>query len=97
MHGHPWASVFAVDAPVPKAYNVSLDPENRPIVGRGPAPEGMQFPTCQTMNPQAPHAERIRILSRIISTAWNLCDWTGRASRSIGASGIRTCLIPWFR
>jgi hypothetical protein len=57
MHGHPWASVFAVDAPVPKAYNVSLDPENRPIVGHGPAPEGMQFPTCQTMNPQAPHAE----------------------------------------
>jgi len=57
MHGHPWASVFAVDAPVPKAYNVSLDPENRPIVGRSPAPQGMQFPTCQTMNPQAPHAE----------------------------------------
>jgi hypothetical protein len=57
MHGHPWASVFAVDAPVPSAYNVSLDPENKPIVGRGPAPQGLQFPTCQTMNPQAPHAE----------------------------------------
>ena len=57
MHGHPWPSVFAVDAPAPKAYNVSLDPENRPITGHGPAPQGMQFPTCQTMNPQAPHAE----------------------------------------
>jgi len=57
MHGHPWPSVFAVDAPVPKGYNVSLDPQNRPIQGRGPAPAGMKFPTCATMGPQAPHAE----------------------------------------
>ena len=57
MHGHPWPSVFAVDAPVPKAYNLSLDPANRPIVGRGAPPKGLQFPTCQTMNPQSPHAE----------------------------------------
>src|SRR5580704_7748265 len=49
MHGHPWPSVFAVDAPVPKAYNVSLDPQNPPHRSAGPAPQGMQFPTCATM------------------------------------------------
>ncbi len=57
MHGHPWASVFAVDAPVPKAYNVNLDPQNAPHRSAGPAPQGLQFPTCATMNPQSPHAE----------------------------------------
>lgn len=66
--GHPWratairdatvdGTVFAVDAPSPKAYNVSLDPDRRPITGHGKPPEGMSFPTCQTMNPQPPHAE----------------------------------------
>jgi hypothetical protein len=57
MHGHPWFSVFAVDAPVPKAYNVTLDPQNAPHRSAGPAPQGLQFPTCATMNPQSPHAE----------------------------------------
>ncbi len=57
MHGHPWFSVFAVDAPVPKAYNVQLDPDRPPIRSAGPSPEGMPFPTCATMNPQPPHAE----------------------------------------
>ena len=60
MHGHPWPSVFAVDSPGPgrpKDYNVGLDPDRAPISGRGPAPQGMPFPTCMTMGPQAPHAE----------------------------------------
>jgi hypothetical protein len=58
MHGHPWPSVFANDAPSPKNdYNVNLDPERRAIFGVGQPPLGMQFPTCRTLGPQAPHAE----------------------------------------
>jgi len=58
MHGHPWPSVFANDAPTPKNdYNVNLDPQNRAIFGVGAPPQGMEFPTCRTLGPQAPHAE----------------------------------------
>jgi hypothetical protein len=57
MHGHPWFSVFAVDAPVPKAYNLQLDPDRPPHRSAGTSPQGMPFPTCATMNPQPPHAE----------------------------------------
>jgi hypothetical protein len=58
MHGHPWPSVFANDAPTPKNdYNVNLDPQNRAIFGVGTPPKGMDFPTCRTLGPQAPHAE----------------------------------------
>jgi hypothetical protein len=56
MHGHPYPSVFAVDAPVPKAVNVTLDPGD-PILRRNGPPKGASWPTCQTMAPQAPHAE----------------------------------------
>jgi len=57
LHGHPYPSVFAVDAPVPKGYNITLDPDKPIIVGRGPAPKGMEYPICRTMLPQPPHAE----------------------------------------
>jgi hypothetical protein len=57
MHGHPFPSVFAVDSPAPNAYNIQLDPERKPLIGRDPARDAKQFPFCRTMNPQAPHAE----------------------------------------
>ncbi len=60
MHGHAFASVFARDAIRPeKLSNKALDP-NSPQNGQdemvGPAPQGMTWPTCSTMGPQAPHA-----------------------------------------
>lgn len=57
MHGHPWPSVFANDSPAPKAVNPDLDPERGPNIGRGKAPAHLEYPTCVTMGPQAPHAE----------------------------------------
>jgi hypothetical protein len=57
MHGHPNFSVFAVDSPTPKSKNIQLDPQNKLLIGRGPAPQGMEYPLCKTMNPQSPHAE----------------------------------------
>jgi hypothetical protein len=57
MHGHAYSSVFAIDAPVPKAVNLPLDPDRPNLMGRGGGPQGQEFPRCQTMGPQAPHAE----------------------------------------
>jgi hypothetical protein len=60
MHGHPWPSVFASDSLTPMGIvNVTLDPDS-PLNGQGgghaPPPQGMQYPTCWTLGPQAPHA-----------------------------------------
>jgi hypothetical protein len=58
LHGHPYASVFAHDAPGATATDEHLDPDtpiNGQNQGHGPAPRGMKFPTCDTMGPQAPH------------------------------------------
>lgn len=58
MHGHPYASVFAMSAPTPKTQDVRLDPEPgmAPLRSANPAPDGLRYPTCMTMNPQPPHA-----------------------------------------
>lgn len=60
MHGDPWPSVLAVDAPAPTGIvNAKLDPDS-PLNGQGggqaPPPQGMQYPTCSTTGPQAPYA-----------------------------------------
>ncbi len=57
MHGHAYSSVFAIDAPIPNAVNLPLDPDRPNLMGRGAGPKGQEFPRCQTMGPQAPHAE----------------------------------------
>lgn len=57
MHGHAYSSVFAIDAPVPRAVNLPLDPDRANLIGHGAGPAGQEFPRCQTMGPQAPHAE----------------------------------------
>jgi hypothetical protein len=57
MHGHPYASVFAIDAPAPKSVNVRLDVDRPPVMVRGPAPKGRDYPSCNTMGPEPPHAE----------------------------------------
>jgi hypothetical protein len=43
-------------APV-KEHNLDpTNPRNSPLVGKGAAPQGLEEPTCTTMDPQAPHA-----------------------------------------
>jgi hypothetical protein len=58
MHGHPYASVFAMDAPFDGEItdeHLDLDKAKTEAMGRGAAPAGMQFPTCSTMGPQSPN------------------------------------------
>ena len=62
LHGHPYPSVFAVDAVFPKMKDEQLDPaasRDTKIGGRGGPPPGKQYPTCLTMGPQAPHAATV--------------------------------------
>jgi hypothetical protein len=62
MHGHPYPSVFAVDAVFPKMTDKQLDPDasrTTKIGGGAKAPAGRKFPTCLTMGPQAPHAAMV--------------------------------------
>jgi hypothetical protein len=56
MHGHAYPSVFAIDAPVPRAVNVTLDPGS-PVMRRNGPPKGATWPTCNAMAAQPPHAE----------------------------------------
>ena len=57
MHGHPFPSVFAVDAPAPKSVDERLDPDRMPKISRSAPPTGMSYPICVTMGPESPHAE----------------------------------------
>jgi hypothetical protein len=58
MHGHPYPSVFAVDAPVPKGTNtVLIDSAHNMKAVIGPAPEGATYPICRAASPQNPHHE----------------------------------------
>jgi len=61
MNGQPYPSVYLYDAPQPDAAQIvdtKLDP-NSPLngqgAGHGTAPAGVEFPTCDTMVPLAPH------------------------------------------
>lgn len=59
MHGDPYASVVAIDAPLPKVEDKLMDP-NSPLNGQSsqqaPPPMGLQFPIGRTEAPMAPHA-----------------------------------------
>ena len=57
MHGHAYSSVFAIDAPAPRAVNVPLDEGVGPRMKQNGPPKGAVWPTCNTMGPQPPHAE----------------------------------------
>jgi hypothetical protein len=62
LHGHPYPSVFAVDAVFPKMTDEELDPaasRATKVGGQGGPPPGKQYPTCLTMGPQAPHAATV--------------------------------------
>jgi hypothetical protein len=61
MNGQPYPSVYLYEDPQPEASQIvdtKLDP-NSPLngqgAGHGTAPAGVQFPTCDTMAPLAPH------------------------------------------
>jgi hypothetical protein len=61
MNGQPYPSVYFHDAPLPDAAQVvdmPLDPNsalNGQGAGHGSAPQGIRYPTCETMAPLAPH------------------------------------------
>lgn len=57
VHGHPFASVFAVDAPAPKSSNTMIDATRNMIAAVGQAPVGMAYPICRAATPQYPHHE----------------------------------------
>ena len=57
MHGHPFPSVFAVDAPAPKATNIMLDPKRNMVAVKSEPPEGAAYPICRAASPQFPHHE----------------------------------------
>ena len=60
MHGHPYASVFAVDDIFPKMSNVGLGPKGPPHFGElYPMTGGPTYPHCMTMGPQNPHQATI--------------------------------------
>lgn len=88
MHGHPWASVFAVDAPAPKSVNERLDPDRPPKVATARGPNGQAFPTCMTMQPETPHAET------------NLDTWPHHFYRlefkRLDGAGIRDHWKTWY-
>lgn len=58
IHGHPYPSVFAHDSIRGRSKNNLMDPSSN-LNGQGsnksPAPTGMNYPDCATMEPQAPH------------------------------------------
>ena len=57
MHGHPYPSVFAIDAPVPKATNTPFDPaRNMQSVLSAPVESGA-WPICRAASPQGLHHE----------------------------------------
>ncbi|WP_206239624.1 hypothetical protein [Novosphingobium terrae] len=57
MHGHPFPSVFAVDAPVPKSTNTMFDPAHNMKAVVTPPPDGLAYPFCRAASPQNPHHE----------------------------------------
>jgi hypothetical protein len=57
MHGHPWPSVFAVDAPAPKATNTPFDPARNMQSVVSKPPDGAAYPWCRAASPQGLHHE----------------------------------------
>lgn len=57
MHGHPFPSVFAVDAPVPKSTNTTYDPQRNMVAVKSEPPAGTTYPYCRAASPQFPHHE----------------------------------------
>jgi hypothetical protein len=56
LHGHPYSSVFAMDAPFPKVEDEHLKQgELNEGAGRSEPFPGTIFPLCTTMGPQSPH------------------------------------------
>jgi hypothetical protein len=59
MHGDPYPSVIAMDAPSPRIENTFLDPnskQNGQGAGHAPPPQGLQYPRAETAAPLAPHS-----------------------------------------
>jgi cytochrome b561 len=57
MHGHPFPSVFAIDAPVPKSSNTPLDREHNMVSVLSQPIDGKTWPICRAAGPQNPHHE----------------------------------------
>lgn len=57
MHGHPYPSVFAVDAPLPRSTNTPLDPTRNMISVVSQPLDRTHYPICRAASPQLPHHE----------------------------------------
>jgi len=57
MHGHPYPSVFAVDAVVPHATNTPLDRAHNMVSVLNRPIDGKTWPVCRAAGPQNPHHE----------------------------------------
>ncbi|HUO21690.1 MAG TPA: hypothetical protein VMU59_04175 [Caulobacteraceae bacterium] len=58
MHGHPFPSVFAVDAPVPKGTNtLFMDHDHNMQMALSAPPDGATYPYCRVASPQILHHE----------------------------------------
>jgi hypothetical protein len=57
MHGHPFPSVFAIDAPVPNATNTPLDRAHNMVSVLNRPLDGKTWPICRAAGPQNPHHE----------------------------------------
>ena len=57
MHGHPYPSVFAIDAPVPKATNTPFDPARNMVSALSAPIDNVSWPVCRAASPQGLHHE----------------------------------------
>ena len=57
MHGHPYPSVFAIDAPVPKASNTAFDPARNMVSVLSAPIDNVSWPVCRAASPQGLHHE----------------------------------------
>jgi hypothetical protein len=89
VHGHPFPSVFAVDAPVPTSTNTMIDKTRNMIASAAQPADGTTFPVCRAATPQMPHHET------------NLDSWPHHFLRleflRVDGAGLKDSWQDWYR